>query len=85
MFYYLYIIENKINGKRYVGRRKTKLDPLTDGYYGSGRKITEAINIEGVQNFSKIIHSMYDNLPDLIEAEDNFIKENNVANDPLWL
>lgn len=59
--YYIYLITNNINGKTYIGQRhlrkyKTKdVTPLTDGYMGSGKRIVNAENKYGVDNFTKEI------------------------------
>ena len=53
LFHYVYVIENLVNHKKYVGSHGT--DNLNDGYLGSGIAITRAIEQYGSQNFSKVI------------------------------
>lgn len=53
MYYYIYEIINKINGKTYIGQHKTK--NINDNYFGSGTAITAAIKKYGKENFKKII------------------------------
>lgn len=56
---YIYITTNLINGKRYLGQRKTPIGktPQTDNYLGSGTLLLSAVKKYGKENFSKeIIH-----------------------------
>lgn len=57
--HYLYKITNNLNGNFYIGvhslLKSCGLDPLTDGYWGSGTLIRLAINCIGLENFSKEI------------------------------
>jgi len=50
---YVYLITNNINGKKYIGSsRKKTVDPQ---YYGSGRRIKDAIKKYGIENFTREI------------------------------
>ncbi len=53
MFYTIYKITNKINGKIYIGKHQTK--DLNDGYMGSGKRLRHALNKYGIENFEKEI------------------------------
>jgi group I intron endonuclease len=50
---YVYIITNKINGKKYIGSsRKSQID---ENYYGSGKVIKNALKKYGKNNFTRDI------------------------------
>ncbi len=50
---YVYIITNKINGKKYIGSsRKPQID---ENYYGSGKVVKDALKKYGKENFTREI------------------------------
>ena len=67
MFYTIYKITNKINGKIYVGKHQTK--DLNDGYMGSGKAIKFSIKRYGKENHRVEILEMLENKELLAERE----------------
>lgn len=53
--YYIYLIVNKINGKTYVGQRKSSKEWYEDKYMGSGKILKQAQVKEGIENFEKFL------------------------------
>ena len=73
MFYTIYKITNKINGKIYIGKHQTK--DLNDGYMGSGKLIRAAIEKYGLDNFKKEIIFQFDNEADMNVKEAEIVTE----------
>lgn len=67
MYYTIYKITNKLNGKFYIGKHKTK--DLDDGYMGSGKLIRRAIDKHGVENFQKEILYVFETEVEMNKAE----------------
>jgi group I intron endonuclease len=72
----IYLIENKLNGKMYVGQT-VKLGKKFEKYYGSGNIIKAAINKYGVSSFKKKILKVCDNQKDADNIEIEYIKKLN--------
>ena len=73
---YIYLIKNKINGKRYVGQSQKSINESTE-YYGSGKIICKAINKYGKDNFTKIILQECNDFDELNASEIYWIEELN--------
>lgn len=68
--WYIYEIKNLVNGKTYIGQRKTPKGktPETDYYYyGSGHYLKNAFNKYGLRNFQKRI--IIKNIPFKVEID----------------
>lgn len=83
IYYTIYKITNKINGKTYIGLHKTK--NLNDGYMGSGKYLNYAIKKYGIENFQKEILFIFDNKEDMYSKEtelvnEEYLSENNTYN-----
>lgn len=73
MFYTIYKTTCSINGKVYIGAHKT--DDLNDGYLGSGKLISRAVNKYGKGSFIKEILFVFDNEKDMFEKEREIVTE----------
>jgi hypothetical protein len=73
MFLYLYKIENLIDGKYYIGAHKTS--NLEDRYFGSGKRLHQAIEKHGVENFKKTILQFFDTEEEMFLAEATIVNE----------
>lgn len=71
MFYAVYKITNKINGKFYIGKHQTK--NLDDGYMGSGKLIKAAIQKYGLENFEKQVLHVFKTEAEMNEAEKSLV------------
>lgn len=79
MFYTIYKITNKVNGKIYIGKHQTK--DLNDGYMGSGKHLKRAIEKYGIENFEKNILFVYDNEEEMNVKESELVTEDFVTKD----
>jgi hypothetical protein len=80
MYYYVYKITNLINGKIYVGKHKSEIHPLDNGYYGSGELIQRAVKKYGKENFSKVVLHYCSSLEEAAIIESKIVTKNFVSN-----
>ena len=73
MYYTIYKITNKLDGKIYVGSHKTK--KLDDDYMGSGKYLIAAQKKYGLENFTKEILFIFDNPKDMFDKESEIVSE----------
>ena len=72
MFGYIYIVENSINNKQYVGKKTGEFDK---NYYGSGIIVRQAITKYGKDKFSVKILECCDSRDSLNQREKYFIEK----------
>ena len=75
MFFYVYQVTNLINGKIYVGKHKSKIHPLENGYYGSGKQIIAAIKKYGLENFKKEVLYYCSSMKEMADEEAKIVTE----------
>jgi hypothetical protein len=73
MYFTIYKIVNKINGKEYIGKHITK--NINDGYMGSGKYIKRAIKKYGLENFTKEILFVFENEEEMNRKEKEIVTE----------
>jgi len=71
--HYLYKIENKLNGKIYIGVHST--ENINDGYMGSSTLVSRAIEKYGRNNFSKTILEYCDSRESLMDLEKKIVNK----------
>lgn len=76
-YYFIYIITNKINGKKYIGMHQTK--DIDDGYMGSGVALRNAYKKHGIENFVREILMFAKNSDELVQLEQAIVTPDIVA------
>jgi len=82
MYYTVYQITNKINGKIYVGCHQTI--ELDDGYYGSGKIILRAVEKYGIESFEKEILHVFETSEEMFQKEAEIVNEDFIARDDTY-
>lgn len=72
---YVYKITNNVNGKIYIGQKKS--EKLLENYWGSGKLIVEAIKKYGKDNFSREVLEWCETKDELNQRERYFIEKFN--------
>ena len=73
MIGYIYLTTNLINGKKYIGRRKSNKF-LGESYLGSGTHLKNAVKKYGRENFRvDLIEEIDTTYEDLVERETYYI------------
>ena len=74
---FVYIWENKLNGKRYIG--KCQNSPKSS-YIGSGKYFKRAVKKYGIENFERTILEFCDSPAHLVEREQYYLNKFDAAN-----
>ena len=82
--HYTYEITNKKSGIRYIGVRSCNCNPSDDSYMGTSKKLDEAIEIEGKENFTKKILQTFPTREEAIQHEIELHELHDVAKNPMF-
>lgn len=73
MYGYIYLIVNKLDGRTYVGKRKSSKEWFEDKYMGSGVHLKLAQKKYGLENFEKFLICYTESEKDACEKEEFWI------------
>jgi len=76
-FHYVYITENVLNGKKYIGDRSSNIPPELDPYRGSGLYLKKSIIKYGKPHFKKKILQVFNSKQEAFDAQEKYINEYN--------
>lgn len=82
MYYLIYQITNKLNGKIYIGKHKT--EDKNDDYMGSGKYLKASQNLHGIENFEKKILFECASEEEMNEKEAELVNEDFVAREDTY-
>jgi hypothetical protein len=82
MYYVVYEVKNKVNGKKYIGKHKT--DDIYDDYLGSGKYLKRAINKYGKDCFEKVILYVFDNKKEMDDKEAELVTDKEVKDEMFY-
>lgn len=74
MIGYIYCVINNVTKESYIGRHNYKSNEDWNSYMGSGRKIRDAIDFYGKDNFTKILIEECEDIITLMEREEYWLK-----------
>lgn len=80
MYGYIYMILNKINGKKYIGQRKSSKFCHQDKYMGSGKKLKCAYKHYGIKGFEKLLVQYVETREDANKQEEFWIAHYDTTN-----
>lgn len=80
MYGYIYMIMNKINGKKYVGQHKSSKFCHQDKYMGSGKKLACAKKHYGIENFEKLLVQYVETREEANKQEEFWISHYDTTN-----
>ena len=81
-YHYVYLITNKVNGKKYIGKRSCVCKIEEDTYLGSGNLQKKALKKYGKENFEKEILEICDSEKMALEKEKEYIEKYEAYDNP---
>lgn len=82
MYFIIYKTTNTKNGKFYIGYHST--EDINDQYLGSGKILKQAINKEGIENFTKEILYVFPNKEEALAKEKEIVNEEFLKRDDIY-